>query len=583
MGIVSSKQEEITNENIKEDDISNLPEQIDDIAVRYILTQNTIDLIRLGDKDYYDNMIILTSSILNKRLNKLQLGFINERIKFGIKEPIYTQDKHNITNLIPKNDRLKDKIIYTISKYYMKIITIYSAIVSTMDPQYFYEDDDGNRKTFYLKDFNEYKNIPHNVKPRISQITNPLNLCRKRLNILKNKLNIDGDNITINPGEKLCSLDEPSKRLNEEIGIKELDLLYYDIYDSSQKKWGKMSKKMKKKYNKDLTLFYQIFTGKNNKPKEIKTFYDIEMLDFKTFDYCNKNHFVTDITVSKNDKLIKKYLDKIYIIQEHTNETKEKLMHILKNIFISNNDEYKINPELTIDKVLMLENETRDIILHLYTTCEKYFIQALLIFEKIFEEKFYNLNIERDNNMKNTFVVPTIISNETIQSDNIVVPTTTLQDTSNTKMNNETTPFNIFNSLKSTTPPTTTPPTPPTPPTTPPTTTTTPPTPPPQPTTPTTTPTTTTTPPTTTTTPPTPPQPTTSSPFNLLNSFIKPSEQPKQPTQESEQNKSSFNLFNSFTKPAEKPLEPEKPVQPLEPEKPVQPLEPEKPLVQLPQ
>ena len=244
MGISSSKPLEESNDI---EDISNLPEQIDDIAIGYILTQNTIDLIRLGDKDYYDNMIILTSSILNKRLSKLELGFLNQRIANGIQEPIYAQDKHDITHLIPKNDAMKDKMLHNISKYYMKIITIYSAIVATMDPQYFYEDEEGNRKTFYLKDFNEYKNIPYDAKPRISQITNPLNLCRKRLNILKNKLNIDGENVTINPGEKLCSVDEPAKRLNEEIGIKELDLLYYDIFDSTEKKWAKMSNKMKKK------------------------------------------------------------------------------------------------------------------------------------------------------------------------------------------------------------------------------------------------------------------------------------------------------------------------------------------------
>jgi len=29
-------------------------------------------------------------------------------------------------------------------------------------------------------------------------------------------------------------MDGPSKRLNEEIGIKELDLLYYDLYDNEK-------------------------------------------------------------------------------------------------------------------------------------------------------------------------------------------------------------------------------------------------------------------------------------------------------------------------------------------------------------
>ena len=316
------------NTSTDEPEMGNLPDEIDDIAINYILTQNTIDLIRLSDKEYYNNMIVLTSSVLKKRLNTLELGLLHDRVLNGIKEPIYTGNINHVTNLIPKNDAMKDKIAKNIAKFYMKNITIYSAIVSTMDPQYFYENPDGERTTFYLKDFNEYRNIPLNAKPRISQITNPLNLCRKRLNILKNKLSIDGDNTTINPGEKLCSQENPSKRLTEEIGIKELDLLYYDIFDSTKNKWGKMSKNMKKKYNKDLILFYQIFTGKKVKPKNVKSFYDIELLDFKTFDRCNKTNFTKDITVSSDNKLIKEYLDKVSIIQEHTNSIQTKLFYL---------------------------------------------------------------------------------------------------------------------------------------------------------------------------------------------------------------------------------------------------------------
>ena len=410
MGITPSVPMTSKNEH---QEIRNLPEQLDDIAMSYILTQNTIDLIRLGEKDYYDNMIVLTSGILNKRLNKLELGFLNKRIQYGINENIYVSNKSDMTHLIPKNDALKQKLIRNVSKYYMKIMTIYSAIVSTMDPQYFYEDEEGNRSTFYLKDFKEYKYIPRNAKPRISQMTNPLNLCRKRLNILKNKLNIQDNRVTINPGEKLCSMDGPSKRLNEEIGIKELDLLYYDLYDNENKKWGKMSKSMKKKYNRDLTVFYQIFTGIKTKPSNIKSFRDIEMLDFNTFDKCNKDDFIKELTISKDDERIQSYLDKIYKIQEHTQSTKIKLMNILRKLFISNGTDYKLNPELTLDVVMSLEKDTRDAIMYLYTTCEKYFVQALLVFEKIYEENAYSLNVERNKNMNSTFVTP---SNNTTEN-----------------------------------------------------------------------------------------------------------------------------------------------------------------------
>ena len=254
-------------------EITSLASHIDDIAINYILNQNTIDLLRLTDKEYYDNLIILTGNVINKKLNGLELGFLNNRV-FG-KKTI-----SDLIDVIPDNNKLKDKVIYNISKFYIKIIMIYSAIATTIDPQYSYETEEGNKKTFFLKDINEYKNIPKNVKPILVQLTNPMNLCRKRLDILKNKLdlNVDDNFIKINPGEKLCSLTTTSI-LTDEIGIKELDTLYYDIFDYETKTWNKQSKKMKEKYNKDLILFYQIFTGKKEKPIEIQTFQDIELLD----------------------------------------------------------------------------------------------------------------------------------------------------------------------------------------------------------------------------------------------------------------------------------------------------------------
>ena len=68
---------------------------------------------------------------------------------------------------------------------------------------------------------------------------------------------------------------------------------------------------MKKKYNKDLILFYRIFTGKKTKPAHIKSFQDIELLDFKKINACSENIFLSDIVISKENKLVKLYKEKI--------------------------------------------------------------------------------------------------------------------------------------------------------------------------------------------------------------------------------------------------------------------------------
>jgi hypothetical protein len=43
--------------------IKSLSQTIDDIAIHYILKQNVIDLLRLTDKEYYDNLIVLIGKV----------------------------------------------------------------------------------------------------------------------------------------------------------------------------------------------------------------------------------------------------------------------------------------------------------------------------------------------------------------------------------------------------------------------------------------------------------------------------------------------------------------------------------------
>jgi hypothetical protein len=397
-------------ESLTSDKTLTLSSQIDDIAIHYILKQNTIDLLRLSDKEYYDNLIILTNKIFDDKLSPLEIGVLSHKIKGE------STIQNAVFNLIPSNDKLKNQMIQNISKYYIKILTIYSAIVSTIDPQYSYEDENGEKQLFYLKDIEQYKNIPHNSQPVLSKLSNPMNLCRKRITILKNKLDdSDESEIILNPGEKICNSPMIFK-LTDEIGIKELDLLYYDVFDYDTKEWSKQSKEMKKKYNKDLTLFYQVFTGNKIKPKEIQSFKDIELLDFKGLNYCNDTFFVKDMIVPKHHRLIQKYLNKIKLIEDSNALFRQKLIKILKQLFLIKNVEnaepsYIINPELTMDMILQIENETRDTIIKLYSNCERYFIQAILIFEELYEELSFNIANNKLNNTNNHVITNPIIMN----------------------------------------------------------------------------------------------------------------------------------------------------------------------------
>ena len=419
------------NNAIKTINKDNLTDLVDEIAADFILKQNLIDMLRFSDKNYYDNMIILTSSIINKELTDLELGILQDRVLNTANHNMNTQNNEETKNngntiyftssdelkqISLRNEKEKQKALLIISKFYIKIMTIFSAITATIDPQYVYETENGERRYFQLKDYDSYKMLDKKSENiRIHQLFNPMGLVKKRLTILKNKINdsmVNGSNeVIMNPGELFCKMNTKDgdsineNTLKNEIGLKELDLLYYDIYDESSKSWTKKSSKMKKKYEKDLKKFYQIFTGKKVKPTNIKSFEDIETLQFHKLQRCRNQDFFKDIVVSKNDKLFLKYMRKIKEIEEITASYKKKLMHILKTIFVvenkTNGEVIVINPDMTLEHVLLLQEQTKDSILNIYTGCEKHFIEALLIYEELYDEKFGVLQLERLNYLNN--------------------------------------------------------------------------------------------------------------------------------------------------------------------------------------
>ena len=382
-------------------DIKSLSTHIDDIAVHYILKQNTIDLLRLTDKEYYDNLIILIGDLFQKRLSDMEIGSLNQRI--------FPETIQDVLNMMPTSGKVKDEMIRNISKFYIKIMMIFSAVVATIDPQYSYEDASGQKQLFYLKDLKSYKQIPRHVQPTVHQLTNPMNLCRKRISILRNKIDFsDPDFITINPGEKMCTTDS-AEHLTDEIGIKELDLLYYDIFDPETKSWKGRSKEMEAKYQDDLKKFYTIFTGKEM-PKTITSFKDIELFDFKSIEYCRDPLFTHDFIVPKDNELIIRYKEQVDLLEKSTMIYRNELLENLKKIFLTKMDQenmtYTIHPTLTLQDILVIEKDTRNSIINLYTNCEQYFIRAMLIFEELYDSQSKVLNESRISNLDERKNVP---------------------------------------------------------------------------------------------------------------------------------------------------------------------------------
>lgn len=430
---VSQEQSNNTN-SIKSIDKNNLIDIVDHIAVEFILKQNMIDMIRFTDKEYYDNLIILTSSILKNQLTDLEIGILQDRVlnttnndtnntnnKNSLNNTntnnnhIYFTTSNDLKNITLSNEKEKKKALRVISKFYIKIMTIFSAITSVMDPQYVYEDENGIKQYFQLKDFNSYKMINKETQNiQLYQLYNPISLVNKRLTILKNKINqnSNGEQVILNPGEMFCEMGNSTNNneLNNEIGLKELDLLYYDVYDYETNSWAKRSEKMEKKYNKDITRFYQIFTGKKTKPSNVKSFKDIETLQYHKLYRCQNKDFYKDVIINKSDALFVKYMKKIENIENTVSLYKKKLVKILKSIFVSLNSNGEssivLNPSITLNEIIKLQEQSKDCILNIYSNCEKHFIEALLIYEEIYDKKYGMVNTERqimNNNLNRSY------------------------------------------------------------------------------------------------------------------------------------------------------------------------------------
>jgi hypothetical protein len=79
---------------------------VNDIAIHYILKQNVIDLLRLTDKEYADNLIVLVSSVFDKNLTPEEIGLLNSHIgDSGSGEEETVQEA--ILDLIPSNENAK--------------------------------------------------------------------------------------------------------------------------------------------------------------------------------------------------------------------------------------------------------------------------------------------------------------------------------------------------------------------------------------------------------------------------------------------------------------------------------------------
>ena len=361
--------------NTEGNDNTPLEKTLDYIASHYILTMDFQSLRKLHEKEYCEELIGLTSKIIDKHFNDLEVNQLLNRIKNDGEDEDDKQTKCN-----------------QIAKFYIKIAHIFSAIVTTVNPEYVYEDSTGNIQKHTLNNKNE---IPDGSKITVSK----LNLCGERINALRgtaSDLENDLENgldkdITIHP--EICSINMDKSTLEDEPGIPELiDLYYDDDYDYKTGKFLGMSESTKEQYQEDLKRFYVEFTGGKELSKEIRKFGDIKLKDYSKQPYCENSQSYTG---KYKDKLFSDYANNLKKMVQSVNENQTKLLDIINDLFVYVDDPVtkqkivRVNPELNEDTLQEVVEKSRNVIIELYLQCEGDFAKGVKLYEAIVESQIF--------------------------------------------------------------------------------------------------------------------------------------------------------------------------------------------------
>ena len=407
-----------TNSNKSaEKEFNNFYDVIDYIATYYILTMDFKSLSKLSEKAYCDKLVVLTSDIIERYFNDMEITYLAQRIKGGVevndlsKEKVIFINKDNLESLDISNDAQKGikkkRVCIGIAKFYVKVAHIFAAIIMTINPVYTYKDATGQTvKTGML----EKDKIPKNVNRKLYK----LNICDNRIRALKKGEIIDDvtGNVTLQP--KVCDMNVNKngldKTLADEPGITELMRLYLDDnYDYSNGNFTGMTESTKTQFMKDLKLFYTAFTGNETMPPEITKFSDIKLRDYNKKSGCQGTPPVlkSKYTLNQKDKLFVDYAENTNKMIQTAADNQSKLLSVINELFTYVIDPYsgkkviRINPKLNDELLQKSVEKTRRFIVDLYIKCETDYVNGIKLYEAIVESKILETTQKQIDNLKN--------------------------------------------------------------------------------------------------------------------------------------------------------------------------------------
>lgn len=398
--------------------------EIDRWASTAIRGLNPNDETKLNSTEHCNKLIQLTAKVIENSFKEIPIEFLKLRTKSGL-DKVTPESIEKIMNFKEKKQACIES-----AKFYIQIAHVYAAIRKTLNPEYRYRDENGKLQTVSL---HNKKNIPKKILDKITNkmvptIVRPVegpNLCKRRVDALTAK-HIGGPRYTIG----ICDINKPrmppgqlgplpkNKTLGAEIGIMGgLDELYKDNFNPTTGKYDGMTPASAQQYKKDVQLFYKSFTGNNTVPSTITSFDDIPLIDFQNNPACRRpNGYLTKtFTADMSNNIWTNYAKHIATMMQSAKKNRAQLIGILNRLFSKEVETFKdqngkpqkrvryvINPELTDEKLQRVIYDTRNIIIKLYTQCEKDFREGIKLFEAIMEKKEFERSINRDKSLKDS-------------------------------------------------------------------------------------------------------------------------------------------------------------------------------------
>ena len=376
MGAKQSKQKKNIEENDEDDKTiqEKLIKKINKISAELILETKTKDILLFLDPEYCNKIMYIITNILSDSYTKNKLTVIHSYIK-NIKEinnEIMDLSNKSISiDLDSEKYDTKQNLCIEIAMFYIKFCHLYAAIVKVINPK---KKSNGEIIPMgFCQRRKDLHRVTENTEGKLAVVTD---FCKANKRYKKNNMGkTEGYYI---------------KTLKEVGGIAALDILYKDKLSYREKKFV-IDDAYKDEYRDNIARVYKAFTGKDNMPDEIQRFSDIPLHDYHKMNLCSKKDKDYDITDEhfgtlgngiENENLVR-YAEHVATIMQTTHKHNKKFLDILDSMFLLNDGEYIIHPELTTDLLNQKIKDTRKEFIEMYIECEEQFKTGIRLFREL--------------------------------------------------------------------------------------------------------------------------------------------------------------------------------------------------------